>query len=111
MDWVSIIGTFLFPLLAKCFSGFSSEKPQYYLRCHYDEASGTMDSGLVTDAIPQTRRAIRKAYRSTPRSERGAFPRYSREELYAIAEQKLIEAMNASDEQISAAYAAAEDDD
>lgn len=107
MDWLSLISSFLVPMFAQCLSRVSSETPAEYLKPHYDPVTGKMDPDLVTDAMPATMRAIRKAYRNTPKKERGSFPRYSRDEIYVITENKLIEAMNAPDEVVAAAMASA----
>lgn len=108
MGWETIILSLLESLLAKCFSQVSSETPQEYLRPYYDEASGRMDPDIVREAIPQTRKAVLKARRQATREDRKTMPRYSREDLYLLTEQKLIQAMNASPETVKAAFAAAE---
>jgi len=107
VDWMSLISGFLIPMFAQCLNRVSSETPEEYLRPHYDPITGKMDPELVTDAMSRTKRAIRKAYNNTPKKERGAFPRYSRDEVYAITEAKLIEAMNAPPEAVAAAMASA----
>ena len=95
-------------MLAKCFNQLSSETPAEYLKPHYDEATGKMDHGIVRDAMPQTRRAIRKAHRQATREERQSLPRFSREDIYNLTEEKLIEAMRATPETVAAVFAAAE---
>ncbi len=107
MDWIALITTFLMPIWAKCQENMSSETPAEYLADHYDATTGKMDPGIVRDAMPGTRRAIRKALRATPQKDRGEFPRYSRDEIYVITEKKLIEAMNAPPEAVAAAKAVA----
>ncbi|HQZ66221.1 MAG TPA: hypothetical protein PLY87_14130 [Planctomycetaceae bacterium] len=109
MGWETLILSLLGPLLAKCFNQVSSETPAEYLRPHYDEATGKMDPDIVREAIPATRRAVLKARRQSSREDRKTIPRYSKNDLYLLAETKLIEAMNAPPEAVAAAYAAAKE--
>lgn len=102
MEWLLLVNQFLMPMLLKCFGQISSETPQEYLRRSYDPVTGKLEQDIVLDAIPTTARAVRKAWRHTPRHERGNKPRYSREALYDLTEVKLIEAMNATPEQVAA---------
>lgn len=114
VDWLSLIAAVLQPMFLKCHSQTSVEDPQTVLRSAYDPSSGKMDPELVNDAIPTTRRAIRRARRSASPEDRKNFPRYSRAELYDIAESNLIQAMNATPErieEISKIAAALPDDD
>jgi hypothetical protein len=114
MEWVTIIGGLLLPMLAKCWNKTSVEDPQTVLKANYDPSTGKMDSDIVNDAIPATRRAVRKARKNADPSDRREFPRYTRHELYYIAEKNLIDAMNAPPEkveQVMAAAAALPDED
>jgi hypothetical protein len=95
------------PLLAKCLDKVSSEPPKEYLAPHYNESTGRMDPDIVREAIPQTRRAVLKARRQSSREERRSMKRYSYDDLYKLAEKKLIEAMNATPDEVAAVYAAA----
>ncbi len=107
MEWIAIISTLLGPLLAKCQQDTSSEDPQAILREAYNPATSRMDEGLVRSAIPATRQAIRKAWRNATPAERKTFPRYSRSEVYEIAEHKLIEAMKADEATLLGVFAEA----
>lgn len=100
MEWITIISGFLLPMLARCQQQFSSEPPVEYLKSHYDSETGRMDASLVRNAMPHTRRAIRKAFRSASIEDRRDFPRYTREDVYNMAESELIKAMSASPEQV-----------
>lgn len=104
MEWFVIISSLLGPLLAKCQQATSSEDPQEMLRESYNETTGRMDESIVRSAVPATRQAIRKAWRNATKEERKTFPRYSRSEVYEIAEAKLIEAMNADPATLQAAF-------
>lgn len=105
MDWLAIVFKFLDPLLAKCFSQVSSEDPKEYLKAHYNESTNRMDASLVRHSMGATARAVREARRSLKtREEKRDFPRYSREELFAMTERRLIEAMNATPTQLKAAF-------
>lgn len=101
MEWITIITTFLQPILLKCFDRQSTEDPQEVLREAYDTVSGKMDSDVVNDAIPQTRRAVNKARRSRSKAERKEMPRYNREQLYEMTEKILIDSMNAPPEAVA----------
>jgi len=115
MEWITIILTFLQPLLAKCFSQVSSETPKDFLSGYYNASTGKMDSWIVRHSMGQTRRAILKTRRSLSRQERRDFPRYSNSDIYGLTEQQLIEAMNAPDDKLAEVFAAAaalpDDDD
>lgn len=108
MEWLSLILTFLQPLWSKCHDKTSSEDPQQMLRENYDAQTGRMDPDLVNAAIPKTRRAIHKARANASKEDRKSFPKYTREEIYRIAEQGLIESMNASPERVTAIRKAAD---
>lgn len=108
MNWVALITSLLGPMLAKCFQEQSSEEPQAYLARHYDATASKMDADLVRDAMPATARAVRKAHRQCrTKEDRKSFPRYSRDELYALTEDRLITAMKADPTEVASAYAAA----
>ena len=107
MEWLPIIFKFLDVFLAQCQNAVSTETPQEYLRAHYDSASGTMERNVVLDAMVQTRRAIRKARQELSPADRHRFPRYSRDDVYQMTENRLIDAMNATDDQVIEARAAA----
>lgn len=107
MDWTALIIKYLDPILAKCLSQFSSETPQEYLRANYNAESNTMDPSVVRDAIPATMKAIRKARRALHPRNRRDFPVYSREDVRAMTEKRLIDAMDASEAQVSAVQTAA----
>jgi hypothetical protein len=107
MDWMLIISGLLTPLLAKSFNQVSSEEPSDYLKPHYNAATGKMDPEIVRAAMPKTRQAILKARRQASHAERKTMPRFGRDDIYALAESKLIEAMNADSETVAKAYAAA----
>ena len=115
MEWITIILGFLQPLLARCFSQVSSETPKEYLAGYYNPATNTMEPHIVRQAMGQTRRSILKARRSLSREDRRNFPRYSRDEIYALTESQLIEALHAPDDVLvgvfSAAAALPDDDD
>lgn len=102
MEWISIILPLLQPMLLKCFEKTSMEDPQEYLRSNYNASTGKLDRDVVLDAIPATRRAIRKAHRNASRAERKNFVRLSKSELYEITEKSLIESMNAPPEAVAA---------
>ena len=102
MEWLTIITTFLQPIILKCFEKTSAEDPQEFLRSNYNAATGRMNPEVVEDAIPATRRAVRRAHRSLSREDRKKFPRYTREELYDVAEKSLIDSMNAPQERVAA---------
>ena len=84
MEWLTLITTFLQPILLKCWDKTSAEDPE-----------------VVHDALPATRRAVRRARHEASREERQTFPRYTREELYQLAESTLIESMNATPETVA----------
>src|SRR6187431_3156607 len=100
MDWLLIIKGFLGPMLAHCWEQISTEDAQAVLRSSYNATTGRMDPDLVQEAIPATRKAVLKARRQASHEDRKLMPRYSRADLYEIAESQLIEAMNASTEQV-----------
>jgi hypothetical protein len=107
MEWLTLVLGFLQPILLKCWDKTSSEDPQEYLRANFNSATGKMSREVVEDSIPSTRRAVRKARQESPRVERKNFPKYSREELYDLAEKGLIESMNAPPEVVAKARAVA----
>lgn len=107
MDWASIIGNLLLPALLRCLTKTSSEDPQQILRESYDAATGKMDSDLVREAMPTTRQAARRAYRQASRSDKKSFQPLSEQQVYDLTEKKLIEAMNASQEDATVIRAAA----
>jgi hypothetical protein len=108
MGWITIITGLLLPLLQQCRDKQgATEDPQGYLRANYDESTGKLDPEIVKSAIPQTRRAIKKALNQTPRDQRDRFPRYRRSEVYDIAEQGLLKAMNATPDEAAQVMAAA----
>ena len=107
MDWAAIIGGIVGALIAQCFSRFSTEDPQEYLRANYDAATGKLDSSVVRDAMNQTRKAIRKAHRQASRQDRKTMPRYSNQDIYDLTEQNLLKAMNAPKSEIVAVFATA----
>lgn len=103
MDWAAVIISFLQPLALKCWEQISTEDPQAFLKANYDTMTGRMDPDVVDDAIPVTRRAVIRARKSASRSERKSFPRLSRQDLYNLAEQGLVKAMNASTPEVESA--------
>jgi hypothetical protein len=105
VDWIAIIGRYLDIFLLKCLERVSTETPQEYLRAHYDPVSGTMDSALVRDCVPQTLRAIRTARNSARPKDRRDMPRYSRAEVLDMTEARLIEDMNADESEVNAVRA------
>jgi hypothetical protein len=107
MDWAILIKVFLDPFLAQCLKQFSSETPQEYVRAHFNATTGTLDREIVLDAMNQTRKAIRRARLSKSPEERKTCPRYSREQVYKMTEDRLLDAMNATDEQVALAFSAA----
>ena len=113
MEWLPIIFKFLDVFLAQCQNAVSTETPQEYVRAHYNASTGTLDRGIVLDAMVETRRAIRKARMELSPADRHRFPRYSREDVYRITEDRLMDVMNATDDQVieARALAAAMGDD
>ena len=109
MEWATIILGLLGPLFAKCpsQSAEAALDPKEYLKSNYNDSTGRMDSSLVRRAMPTTRKAIKKAKKQASEEERKMFPLYSRNEIYEIAEKKMIESMNAPSEQVAAAFASA----
>lgn len=107
MEWIPLVLNFLQPLLLKCFEKTSAEDPQEFLKENYNAVSGKMNPDVVADAIPSARRAARRARLDAPHSERKNFPRYTKAELYDIAEKGLIDSMNAPPEKVAAVRAAA----
>jgi len=105
VDWIAIIGRYFDIFLLKCLERVSTESPQEYLRAHYDPVSGTMDSALVRDCVPQTLRAIRTARNSARPKDRRDMPRYSRAEVLEMTEARLIEDMNADEGRVNAVRA------
>jgi len=101
MGWEALIISLLQPMLLKCFENFSSENPQDYLKDCCD-VYGNLYPDIVHDAMPQTRRAVRRAYLSGG-SDRpaGEFPRYSRQELYRLTEETLRRSMEATPEELT----------
>lgn len=100
MEWLTLITTFLQPILLKCWDKTSAEDPTEYLRSNYDANSNRMNPEVVHDALPATRRAVRRARHEASREEKKTFPRYTRDELYQLAERTLIESMNATPETV-----------
>jgi hypothetical protein len=109
MEWLPLIFTFLDPMLAQCKNKLSDETPKEYLSQHYNAETGKLSRDVVRRSMPVTKEAIRKALRATPDHEKNNFPRYSRERIYEITEQRLLDAMNANEEQLMAAFSAAEE--
>lgn len=108
MEWLTLITGLLLPFLQKCREKQgATQDPQEYLRSVYDHNTGKFPEDVVNDAVPQTRKAIRQAFRQTPRDERRNFPRYRRHEVYEIAEKGLLKAMNATPEEAAQVMAAA----
>jgi hypothetical protein len=108
MGWSLLVSQFLMPFLLKCFSqqaDSSTESPQDYLRREYDASTGSISPSVVRQAMPMTAKAVRRAWRQTPKQERGPKPQLSREELYNLTQEKLVEAMNATPEQLAACAA------
>jgi hypothetical protein len=96
MGWEALIISLLQPMLLRCFEQFSSEDPQRYLQDCCD-IYGNLYPDVVHDAMPQTRRAVRRAWLSN-REDRPSepFPRMTRRELYRLTEQTLLDSMNAT---------------
>ena len=69
--------------------------------------TGKFPEDVVNDAVPQTRKAILKAFRQTPKDKRHEFPRYRRADRYELAEQALVKAMNATPDEAAQVMAAA----
>lgn len=108
MDWFTIITGLLLPFLQKCREKQgATDDPQEYLRSVYDPTTGKFPEEVVQSAIPQTRKAIMKAFRQTPKDKRKDFPRYRRSDRYELAEQALVKAMNATPEEAAQVMAAA----
>jgi hypothetical protein len=108
MEWITLITGLLLPLLQNCRNKQgATEDPQEHLRNNFDESTGKFNPEIVNAAVPQTRRAIKKAFRQTPKDERKHFPRYRRDEVYDIAEKGLLKAMNATAEEAAQVMAAA----
>jgi len=108
MGWITIITGLLLPLLQQCRDKQgATEDPQGYLRANFNQSTGKFNPSVIKAAIPQTRRAIKKALKQTPRDQRDRFPRYRRDEVYGIAEQGLLKAMNATPEEAAQVMAAA----
>lgn len=107
MDWITIIGTLVLPLLAKCFQKTSAEDPQAVLRSHYDATTGKMDGDIVRECMPATRKAARKAHRQASRADRKTFPKLSEDQIYSITESRLIAAMNADETTVAGIMASA----
>jgi hypothetical protein len=102
MDWIGLISGLLGPLLAKCFKQTSSEDPIAYLRSEYNAAPGRMNPDVCEDCIPAVRRAAIQARRQMkPRDRRNAKP-LSRQDMYDIAEAKLLEAIKADPAAVAA---------
>ena len=108
MEWISLVTTFLQPIILKCFQRTSAEDPQEFLRENFNPVTGRMDPDVVEDAIPATRKAARKAERSLPKEEKKKIPRHTREDWRQLAEQALIASMNAPPERVAAVRAEAE---
>jgi hypothetical protein len=108
MGWEALIISLLQPMLLKCLENFSAEEPQDYLKGCCD-VYGNLYPDVVQDAMPQTRRAVRRAWLSNKEDRpTEPFPRLSRHELYRLTEQTLLNAMNATPEELQAIRGAAE---
>lgn len=107
-DWFSFISEILLPALAKCHSETSSEDPQEFLQANFDAGTGKFEPSLVRSVIPATRRAVHQAWQKLDRRERKGFPRYSRADLYEMAEQNLHKALMAPPDQVAAIMKASE---
>lgn len=108
MEWVTLITGLLLPFLQKCREKQgATDDPQEYLRSIYDPETGKFPEDVVKSAIPETRKAIQKALRQTPKEKKKDFPRYRRADRYELAEQALLKAMNASAEEAAQVMAAA----
>jgi len=108
MEWLTLITGLLLPLLQRCREkqGATGD-PQEYLRSVYDPTTGKFPEEVVNEAVPQTRKAILKAFRQAPKDQKKTFPRYRRADRYELAEKALIKAMNASPEEAAQVMAAA----
>ena len=109
MDWISIIGSLLLPIITKCWTTQenSDTDPQEYLRANYDSATGRMSPDVVNAALSSTRKAMYKAKRQASKQDRKNFPRFTKEQIYNIAEKNLIDAMIADDDEVSRIYSEA----
>lgn len=107
MEWLTIISTLVLPMLAKCWGNEGSSDPQEFLKSKYDSESGKMDPATVRRAVPATRKAIAKAKREATKADRKNFPKYTKEEVYSMAEDNLVKAMSASKKQATKVYEAA----
>ena len=102
MGWEALIISLLQPMLLRCLENFSSEEPQDYLHGCCD-VYGNLYPDVVQDAMPQTRRAVRRAWLSNKEDRpAGPFPKMSRHELYRLTEQTLLDSMNATPEEMQA---------
>lgn len=108
MEWLTLITGLLLPLLQRCREKQgATQDPQEYLRSVYNESTGKFPEDVVNEAVPQTRRAIQKAFRQTPKNQRKDFPRYRRADRYELAEKALVKAMNATPDEAAQVMAAA----
>ena len=111
MEWAAIIGTLVNAFLARCQQRTNPEQTreeaQAELRTHYNATTGKFTRAKVRDVIPQVLAAEKKARKESTKEERKANPRMKPAERYAMAETKLIEAMDANPKLLSAAYSAA----
>lgn len=101
MNWIPIIFDIALPVLLKCLQQQTSQTPQEYIADHYDAETGKLDRRLVKDAIPSTMYAIRKAHREAKKEDRKSFPKFSRDDVYALTEQRLIDSMTATEEEVA----------
>jgi hypothetical protein len=117
---MALISTIVNAFLARCQQRNNPEQTreeaQSELRTHYNSTTGKFTRAKVRDVIPQILAAEKKARREnlTTKEQRKANPRMTPAERYAMAEAKLIEAMEAKPKLMNAAYSAAEnlgDDD
>ena len=108
---MAIISTLVNAYLARCQQKNSPEQTpaqaRAALQAKYNPQTETMDSALVRQVMPQVRAAEKKARREATKEDRKNNPRMTREACYAMAEQKLIEAMNADNPAVKAAFKAA----
>lgn len=108
MEWLTLVLSFVQPLLLKCFEQNFSEDPQAFLKQNYDPVNGMFYPDVVHDSIPAVRRGVIRARRSLRKAERAKAPQYSKADLYQLTEQALTDAMNATPEKVGAVRATAE---
>lgn len=109
MEWISIIWGIAEPFLVKCLQSSSTEDPREFLKAHYNTDSDSFSGGVVSDALPQTYRAIRKARHQTAPRERKTFPQYSRDQVIQMTKDNLKKSMNAGDDRLAACKLIAKD--